>query len=283
MGRNFVLVLAFLLCTGCTAGTSQNLGDEIVLMPHHLLMKNQMQAMFDELSTQDWEHIVIVSPDHFHAGDAHISTPTETEHGFTVHRDLAMEAFPDATIEGYMLQNEATEEELTAFTEQLATRSNTLFIFSIDFSHYLPGGIAYMHDLRSMDVLKARDVSAARSLEVDCPVAVEVLLRLLLAKNEVLTDMVNTNPSKDIGVDTFENTTHVFARSTLLTSPAPSRELTVDMFFAHPEEWYKGLTQEDRYLYGYDSTHFDQGGTDHAVVTSSVSGAATEFSFDYFK
>ncbi len=299
MGRNLVLVLALALFCACTTpaqpselsedlfpgcGNSAELGNGIVLLPHHLLVKDYIEAMYTSLSSQDWKHVVIVSPDHFHAGATHISTPPETEHGFTVHRDLVNEYFPDATVEGFMLQTETTEEEVVDLVQTLQGRENTLFIFSIDFSHYLPGDIAYVHDLRSMDILSARDVTAARSVEVDSPVAVEVLLRLLIEKDEVLTNMLNTNPSKDIGIDTFENTTHVFACSTSLgLDEAPTRDLTIDMFFAHPRDWYLGRTAEDRYLYGTDTTHFDQGGTDHAIVTNSFKGTTTEFTFDYFE
>lgn len=308
MGRNLVLSLVLaLLCTACTAAPEEHssvegsslfpgcgnpaaLGNGIVLLPHHLLVKDYIEAMYDSLDSQDWQHVVIVSPDHFHTGATHISEPPETEHGFTVHRDLVNEFFPDATVQGFTLQNEATEEEVTAFVQQLQelesahAPESTLFIFSIDFSHYLPGDIAYVHDLHSMDILNARDVAAARSVEVDSPVAVEVLVRLLVAKEAVLTNMLNTNPSRDIEVDTFENTTHVFACSRGLGSDeAPTRDLTVDMFFAHPRDWYLGRTMEDRYLYGTDTAVFDQGGTDHAIVTNTAKGSVTEFTFDYFE
>lgn len=307
MGRKLVLILALLLCTACTTtldeasadlfpgcGNSAALGNGIVLLPHHLLVKDYIEAMYEALDgrrghAQDWAHIVIISPDHFHAGATHISRPPETEHGFTVHRDYVEQFFPDATVEGFMLQNEATEEEVIAFVDELLTLEasyapdQTLFIFSIDFSHYLPGGIARVHDLRALDILRARDVAAARSLEVDSPVAVEALLRLLVEKNAELTNVENTNPSYDIGVDTFENTTHIFACSKGVVRSNPrTRDLTVEMFFAHPRDWYLGRTQEDRYLYGYDATHFDQGGTDRAVITNSAKGGIIEFSFDYF-
>ncbi|QQR54411.1 hypothetical protein IPG41_04370 [Candidatus Peregrinibacteria bacterium] len=280
------------LFPGC--GNPPELGNGIVLLPHHLLVKDYIEAMYNSLAKQDWKHLVIVSPDHFGYGATSISTPDEREHGFTVHRDYAAEYFPDATVEGFRVQTATSEAEILAFVEQLQTietahvPDSTLFIFSIDFSHYLPGGIAHVHDLYSMDVLRARVIDDARKLEVDSPVAAEILLRFLVAKNAVLTNMMNTNPSYDIGVDTFENTTHVFACSRSLASlglnEAHTRDLTVDMFFAHPRDWYLGRTAEDRYLYGTDSTTFDQdGATDRAVITNRREGTTTEFTFDYFE
>lgn len=307
MGRNIVLILALCLLCACTGpssseegisqhadlfpgcGNTSELGNGIVLMPHHLVVQDYIEAMYASLSNTSWDHVVIVSPDHFHSGPTHISPSVETEHGFTIHRDYVNQYFPEATVEGYMIQTETSEAEVLDFVQKLETieaqnaPEATLFLFSIDFSHYLPGGIAHVHDLFSMDVLSGRAIDDARSLEVDSPIAVEILLRLLTDKNEVLTNMRNTNPSYDIGVDRFENTTHVFACSTGLQGQAPARELTVQMFFAHPRDWYLGLTEEDRYLYGTDESLFDQGGTDRAVIVNHAKGETTEFTFDYFE
>ncbi len=255
-------------------------GADIVLMPHHLLVKPIIEEVYAALASADtqWDKIVIVSPDHFSQGASGISTAVPSEHGFTIHRDYAKQFFPGIPIEGWMIRTDATEDEVAQLMNTLDQQSNTLFIFSIDFSHYLPGDIAHVHDLRSMDVMVAQDVEAARSLEVDSPIAVEILLRLLKAHSEILTDLHNTNPSRDTGIDTFANTTHVFACSA--SGTAPARQVETTMFFAHPREWYLGRTVEDRYLYGTDEALFDQGGMDHAVMNSG--GTSTELNFNYF-
>ena len=304
MGRKLVLVLLGALLCACTGpfssekglsadlfpacGNPVTLGNGVVLLPHHLLVEDYIEAMYEALEDVEWKHVVIVSPDHFHTGPTHISPAAETEHGFTIHRDYAAEYFPDATVEGFMIQTDTSEQEVLAFMDELQAfdETSTLFIFSIDFSHYLPGGIAYVHDLYSMDVLGARAIDAARSLEVDSPIAVEILLRLLRAKNVELTNMEYTNPSYDIGVDTFENTTHVFACSSTALELNPERSgraLTVQMFFAHPREWYLGKTAEDRYLYGVDEMLFNQGGSDRAVIVNHFKGTTSKFTFDYFE
>lgn len=299
MGRKLVLAFA-LLFAGCTShverlsdeslfpacGNPQSLGNEIVLLPHHLLVENYIVEMYESLAEISWEHVVIVSPDHFGSGTTAISPADEGEHGFTIHRDYVKQFFPSASVEGYMLKTTATSEEVDRFLTTLleSEQENTLTIFTIDFSHYLPGEIAYVHDLRSIDVLTARDLSAVRTLEVDSPPTAELLVKMLLAKSAVLTNILNTNPSKDIGVETFENTTHIFACSSSLGSePPPVRKLSVDMFFAHPREWYLGRTMEDRYLYGYDEVHFDQGGTDRAVIEVLSEGTMTEIDLNYFE
>lgn len=261
--------------SACTEGPLPRDGD-IVLLPHHLIVKPIIEDMYEELSDETWPKIIIVSPDHFHQGVSHISAPPETEHGFTIHRDYAASIWPSTPIEGIMIQNEATEDEVNALVDELATE-DALFIFSIDFSHYQPGDVAHVHDLRSMDILAARSVDEARSIEADCPTALELMLKLLERRDETLHILRNTNPAWDSGLETADNTTHIFARSAFGTPPA--RAVFTSMFFAHPHDWYLGKSDEDRYLYGYDEVFWDQGGTDHAVV-QTTSQADETFNFE---
>lgn len=247
-------------------------------MPHHLIVKPIIEQTYKDLESEFHPEIIIISPDHFHQGATHITTPPESEFGFTIHRDYALTTWPDTPITGYMVQNEATQQEVDDLLGRLA-KKDALFIFSIDFSHYLPGDVAYVHDQRSMDILRSRDVNDARSIEADSPTALEIMLKLLEIRGEILSISRNTNPSLDSGITTFENTTHIFARSELGT-PSP-RSLQTLMYFAHPQDWYLGKTQEDRYLYGYDQVFWDQGGSDHAVIEDGVEAGQT-FSFSYF-
>lgn len=301
MGRKLVLItLALGLgLSGCTSPSESPLvsaGDDIVLMPHHLIVKPIIEQTYADLAT-DWApqggpaQVIIISPDHFHQGAAHISAPPESEFGFTIHRDYARATWPNATITGYMIQNEATEQEIDDFVATVVTQltaTPALVIFSVDFSHYLPGDVSQLHDLRSIDILRARDSADARSIEADCPTALEIMLRLLAARGETLEIDRNTNPALDAGVRTFDNTTHVFAHSRPLApgETPPARAITTTMFFAHPMEWYAGKTQEDRYLYGYDRAVWnglatDPTAQDHALIQTTGQPDQT-YTFDYF-
>ena len=268
--------------SGCTSGSPSARTGDIVLMPHHLIVKPIIEQMYADMADEVWPQIIIVSPDHFHQGATHISTPVESEFGFTIHRDYALATWPGVPVTGYMVQNEATKEEVDSFVDTLAA-TPALVIFSIDFSHYLPGDVSRVHDLRSMDILASRSIDEARSIEADCPTALEIMLKLAAAKGETLNILRNTNPAYDAGIRTFENTTHIFAHSQLLApgeSP-PARSVSTTMFFAHPPEWYLGKSAEDRYTYGYDHVLWDQGGTDQALVETTGQPDKT-FTFDYF-
>ena len=132
----------------------------------------------------------------------------------------------------------------------------------------------------SHDVIESRSIDDAKNLEVDSPGSVEVMLRLLALLNEKMIVYKNTNPSLDAGVESFTNTTHLFACSSAGTPP--TRQVLTTMYFEHSREWYLGKTQEDRYLYGYDETVFNTGEQDHAKVEHS-SQSSEEESFAYFK
>jgi hypothetical protein len=248
-------------------------------MPHHLIVKPIIEQTYADMAGQSWPEVIIICPDHFHQGATHISAPSESEFGYTIHHDYALATWPGIPVSGYMIQIDTTEAEVDALVAELTSR-DALFIFSVDFSHYLPGDVSYVHDLRSMDVLASRSIDEARSLEVDSPIALEIMLKLMAARGETLDILRNTNPARDAGITTFDNTTHVFARSEIGTPPVGAVHTV--MSFAHPADWYSDKTQEDRYLYGYDEVLWDQGGTDHATV-STIGQLDQTFNFDYFR
>jgi hypothetical protein len=285
MGWRLTLI-ASLLLTSCLAPgppASQTFSScqesEIVLFPHHLLVEDYIREMYESLEAS--EKIIIISPNHFSTGYPAVA-PANDPFGYIPHEEFAQEYFPKAEIEGWMIKVGASEESLTWLTSYLAEQSaeqSATIIFSIDFSHYLPGEVAYLHDLRSIDVIESREIESALSLEVDSPESVKVMLQLLAEKNLSMDVLKNTNPSWDTGIEFFENTTHVFGCSASTTPQA--RQLHLHMDFAHSEEHYLGLSEEDRYLYGYDTVSFNQGSTDTATITHSDK-TTDIYIFDYF-
>jgi hypothetical protein len=221
-----------------------------------MIVEKYIREMYSALDEP--RSVVIVSPDHFSTGEFTISTPSENEHGFTIHRDLVSEYF-GLNAYGIMLRSDVTSEELIE-----VDYGDALMIFSIDFSHYLPGSLARVHDVLARDVIESRSVEEARKLEVDSPAAVELMLRILEQRGEKMLLLKNTNPSWDAGIESFENTTHFFGCA--VPGEPSERGIRVSAFFEHPRDWYLGKTQEDRYLYGYDEVTFDTGVQDHALI-----------------
>lgn len=295
MGRRITItIIATFLLLGCTQNnvpqsvTRQDEPNEfaacqnaqIILMPHHLIVESVINEMYEAVNESNFDDVVIISPNHFNQGTVTVATPNEKEHGFTIHRDFVEKKWGQKNVTGIMVKTSATQKEMTTLVETLATQ-NALIIFSIDFSHYLDGEIASVHDALSKDVITARSIADAHKLEVDSPTAIEILLRLLTEKNLRLNIIRNTNPALDAGIETFENTTHFFGCSE--KGIPPERQLSTTMYFAHPKEWYKEKTEEDRYLYGYDAVFFDQDGeTDRAVIEYKDRQNETIY-FNYFE
>lgn len=279
MGRSLAIIAILSLLTGClTTPTEPCTDSDIILLPHHLVVEPVIRDMYETISHRNPKKVIVVSPNHFLSGAHWIAPASEEEHAYTIHRDFLEEYFPQADVEGWMLKAGTPHELLLDFTDSID--EDALFIFSIDFSHYLPGQIAYVHDVRSKDVIEARSIDEAASLEVDSPESVEVMLRLAKMRKERIEILRNTNPSLDIGDETFENTTHMFGCSAL--GNPPNRQVRTKMLFANSEDWYRGKTEEDRYLYGYDEVEFEQGGVDTAKI-DYTNGFSERFKFDYFK
>lgn len=281
-----MIVLLLLGCTQTSVPQQEETNEfaacknaQILLMPHHLIVESVINEMYDAVDASGFENVIIVSPNHFNQGMLNVAAPNEKEHGFTIHRNLVEKKWGSKNITGYMIKPEATEAEVQMLADTLASQ-NALIIFSIDFSHYLDGKIASVHDAMSKDVIEADSIDDAQKLEVDTPTGVEVLLRVLAEKNLRMNILRNTNPSLDSGIATFANTTHLFGCSQEGTPP--ERQLSTMMYFAHPKEWYEGKTQEDRYLYGYDQMFFNQGGDTDRAVIKYINKGKKVLEFNYF-
>ncbi|MBI2463661.1 hypothetical protein HYV57_01765 [Candidatus Peregrinibacteria bacterium] len=203
-----------------------------------------------------FKKVIIISPNHFSQGRKNILPTNEKEHGFTIHRDFVRNALGnEITIEGWMLRNTASPQELEIFAKKISDQ-NALVIFSIDFSHYLPGPISLVHDLLARDIIESASLSDISKLEVDSTASVELMVRLAALKNETIKILRNTNPSLESGIETFENTTHLFGCS-LKKNPTP-RKIKTTFYLTKEKSWYLGKTEEDRYLFGYDEIFFNE-------------------------
>ncbi len=288
MGRTLAIIILTAILGGCTpAPLSQYescADSQVVLLPHHKLMENRIDAMLSAWPSAGIEKVIVLSPNHFLQGRLPVERPNDKEHGWTIFRDKLTELYPDAELEGKMVRVGAPENALEDLVTELKTEladPQTRLVVTVDFSHNLPGDIAELHDLRSQDVIRALDAKAALTLEVDSPELLYILTRLVQEKEEGLKIVDHTNPSLDSGIVTFENTTHVYA-CMVPNDGIVVRTLDLHMDFAQPREFYEGKTLEDRYLYGYDSMSFNQGGQDTATLTNTKTGELTETVLTHF-
>ena len=250
---------------------------DVFLMPHHLIVRSVIEKMyqiikiaaknnspanktnnsisnnlFNEQTTNSippqknaFKKVIIVSPNHFSQGSENILPANEKEHGFTIHRDFVKNALVnnEISIEGWMLRNTASSRELQTFAEKISSE-NALVIFSVDFSHYLTGAISLTHDFLAKDIIESRNIDDISKLEIDSTASIELMLRLATLKNETIKILRNTNPSLESGIETFDNTTHLFGCS--LKENPKLRKIKTTLYLTHEKKWYLGKTEENR-------------------------------------
>lgn len=184
------------------------------IVPHHLTAGYMPATLFDYLKNQNPSTIVIVGPNHFSRGTSNIitsdrdwktpfgnidadhniihvicdlsSVATEEsvikeEHSIYSLVAFVSKSLPDAKIVPLILKNNIkTDEmdELIAMLEQELPK-DTVFVSSIDFSHYQPAQVSAFHDELSKSVIKNFDFERLSKLEIDSTPSLYVLLKLM--------------------------------------------------------------------------------------------------------
>lgn len=162
---------------------------------HHVLASDLLAGFFTELARcrPDVTRIILLSPDHYHAGSAPITThetPYRTEEGTveadatSVHRLLAMvlsareesipfanehgigalvpflhQVLPAAKIVPVMISARVTQDDAARFAAWLAKEldRSTIVIVSSDMSHYLPEATARTNDETTLKAFASGD------------------------------------------------------------------------------------------------------------------------------
>lgn len=182
-------------------------------------------------------NIVLVSPDHFNASKNNIdmfckdtenfcyqetciaakalpSTKTSgclkkgitNEHGLGEQFRFIKKIFPKANIYPIIVKPRKFIEdtELISILDNYEFKGNTLFLASVDFSHYTDEDFAKLHDKKSFYTLNnAKNISEYGSLEVDCPSCLYIVNTLAQQNNQhpnlFLRDSSSTIAGKNLG------------------------------------------------------------------------------------
>ncbi len=179
------------------------------ILPHFTLQPQTVEKFYRFLQTtytidnKKPLNIVLISPDHFNASDHNIDmlcldtdnfcyqwncisarelpyTKTSgclgkgdiKEHGLGEHFSFIKKIFPEANIYPIVVKPRKFIEdaELIKMLDTYAFKGPTLFLASVDFSHYTDEDFALLHDKKSFYTLNnATGMSAYSTLEADCP------------------------------------------------------------------------------------------------------------------
>ncbi len=219
----------------------------IAVLPHHDLVKAQREDLLAQLAERAQpETIILVSPNHFAAGQASVQTTDRTwslqnntvellpnknvintlvetnvatiedssfnsEHGIkNILSDLHT-YFPEATLVPMILKDTVTPEQIQRLAEALEQScARCGLIASVDMSHYNPAAVADIHDIQTLRALSTLDEAGIWKTEVDSPPSLALLLNWAKHKQAeqfVLTD--HTNSGTLLGDSDAETTTHI--------------------------------------------------------------------------
>ncbi len=194
-----------------------------MILPHHLLVSAYIDKFYTEIARENsYDRVVILSPNHFGYGFNYVQTTDQVEgvkgaegvaldrqsiklldesdlaaiepkdfgqeHGIYVHYPFVKKYFPEAKIVPITVKNNTScikLDELAAKLEELDQLSGgkTLFLASLDFTHYSAESLAAQNDWRTIKWLETPPASAdlcesskmvSASLDTETPDAVAI-------------------------------------------------------------------------------------------------------------
>ena len=174
------------------------------VVPHHLLAEELINNFFKELNNfSSPETVILFSPDHYNqtalTGGRFITVSSKTDieqetklseiisiltqnlsvkvNNFSVSQDQGVinlmpffkKYLPKAKIIPVLISPLATQEEVRTLVEELnqVIPNNTIFLASVDFSHYLPLPLLLLHDVKSIRTLINFEETEFQNLDVD--------------------------------------------------------------------------------------------------------------------
>lgn len=208
------------------------------VVPHHLTAGHMISGFFKTAaeSRPDVETVVIIAPMHYSSDNANTLCTSETDwaapygrletdreitalfmdklgavaddemvqydHSASAHIPFVKYYFPEAKSACLLVSPRETEDfpqRLAELLAEAAEMKSCLFVFSIDFSHYLPSQEADMHDSETLEAVLAGDTAAIEHMtdnNVDSPYCLSAYVRLTEMLDGEITAADNSNTSK---------------------------------------------------------------------------------------
>lgn len=206
------------------------------VVPHHLTAGHMIAGFFKAAaeSRPDVETVIIIAPMHYPSdntictsesdwaapygrleadkeitalftdklGAAADDEMMQYDHSASAHIPFVKYYFPEAKSACLLVSPREKEDFPQRLAETLAEAAkmkNCLFVFSIDFSHYLPPQIADMHDSETLEAVLSGDISAIEQMtddNVDSPYCLSTYVRLTDTLGGKISAADNSNTSK---------------------------------------------------------------------------------------
>lgn len=215
------------------------------MVPHHNFVKEQRLSFLNQISKKRLltKKIIIISPDHFSPNQNNLiysnrqwnlsngivnfdnsiesklksflnleDNIVKEDHGiYNLLPDIKI-VWPKATVFPILIGQNYSVSKLNSLIYILSQncKNDCLLITSVDFSHYLPSGLAEIHDIKSIKELNNQNLSEIPKLEVDSPQSLYILANYSSIKNAQKWDLFfNSNSGKLSNNSDIETTSYV--------------------------------------------------------------------------
>lgn len=215
------------------------------IVPHHLFVKSKIAAFFRGLKKFDYETVILIGPNHFHAGLNEVQTSRAVwltpygvvkpdldiidrlvesdfaaveeqsfprEHAITGLVAFVKKSLPRARIVPIILKEKteaAAVERLAKFISGEIDPDKSLVIASVDFSHEQNALVSNLQDETSINAITQFDFLNVYDLKLDSPAAIFFTLKYLdLIGAKKSTVFSHTNSSELLGRPDLPGTSH---------------------------------------------------------------------------
>ena len=244
-----------------------------VVLPHHLSDDAEISAAWRGLAeARQPELIVLLCTDHFLAGPLDITLPDAarfetvygelaverrlagrlarldpasrsvsdgpfpSEHGISVHATFLRARFPRTRVLPLLVKAGTGRQALDALARDLAALvpDDTLFVGSVDFSHYNMVAVSRFHDRMTASAIVSMDAERLPGAEVDSPEVLSLMTALMAGRGASRAEVFHRTDLQDrFPYPIADNTSHLYVH--YLPGPAvPSPAVTLLVLPALP-------------------------------------------------
>ena len=237
--KKFLLIL-ILIVGACSSEQAPNVG---LVLPHHLLVEDQIDEVYESVSDQNFDKIVIISPNHFGYGFNSIQTNSDNlvsenldvvyaepenydkEHGIYSHYGFIDKYFAKSEVLPITIKPGTHKYQLDKLISGLRDLDlrNTLIIASIDFTHQIAEVEAVESDKKVMewmtgheqvlfeDIVSFNEGWSEDQIAIDSPESLYVLFKVF--EGATVEVLERTSSADILGFSNGDlNTSHIFAR-----------------------------------------------------------------------
>jgi MEMO1 family protein len=200
--------------------------------------------------------------------------------------------WPDATVFPILIGQNYPVSKLENIISTISKncKFDCLLVASVDFSHYLPSGLAEIHDLKSIKELNNQNLTEIPKLEVDSPQSLHVLTSFAKSKNAKKWYLFfNSNSGKLSNNSDVETTSYVmgsYQKSLFKNKPINTKTYLISKNINKT----KSLSSlGSRFFYGTDYIDLNYSSKssvqlpfdlpNNMVVIKTIDGAKTEYHF----